>query len=122
MLGRLDSRYGAVDGCAQRDHAVLIGKGDLDHCHVAGKRAAAVELLRFSKMDRKIVGPAGVDVGPYIGTHEKALVEENADIALLAVGSRSFGVEMVEMEILNFTGIGPPAEGGNECVGNACYA
>ena len=70
-------------------------------------------------MDREVVSPAGINVGADIRPEEETLVEENARIAFLAIGSGTFGVEMMEVKVLDFTGVSPAAESIYKDVRNA---
>ena len=81
--------------------------------------AFAVEFLALSEMDRQIIGPAALYILSHVGPQEEALVEKDARIALLAVGSGTFGMEMMEMEVAHISGIRPAAEGLDEAMRNA---
>jgi hypothetical protein len=50
-------------------------------------------------MDWQIISIATIDISPYIGTNEKALVEENTIILGFRIWCRSFCMEMMEMQI-----------------------
>ena len=73
-------------------------------------------------MDGQIVGISRVDIGPDIGSHEKALLEENAFVTRLAVRSRTFGVEMVEMQVGHIARISPAAQSLNQAVRHTGHA
>jgi hypothetical protein len=60
-------------------------------------------------VDREVVGIAGIDIGAYVGTDKEALVKEYPFVLRLAVGSGAFGVEVMEMEVPDFAGIGTAA-------------
>lgn len=60
-------------------------------------------------MNRKIVGKTGVNVGADIGTEKETLVEENALIPFLTIGSGAFCMKMMEMQVTDIPGIGPAA-------------
>ena len=58
----------------------------------------------------KIIGKTCIHIGADIGTKEKALIEENALIPLLAIWSGAFGMEMMEMEVADISRIGSAAQ------------
>ena len=121
-IGALDGGYRAVNGGAEADHPVLIGQRDI---HQGGSKldeTAAVELLALSKMHGKIVRVARIHILADIGTHEETLLEELAFVGGVAVGGRTLGMEVMEMQVCDVPGVGAAAESLNKTVGNACHA
>jgi hypothetical protein len=56
------------------------------------------------------------------GTGVRSLVEEDSLVTRLAVGSRAFGVEVMEMKVADIAGIGPAAQGADQAVRHARHA
>ena len=75
---------------------MLVGEGHLDHGHVAGQHAAAVEPLGLAQEDGDVVGVSGLYVLAYIAAYEECLMEEDSLILGIGVGSGSLGVEVVD--------------------------
>ena len=109
-FGAFDGGEGGIDRSTQRHIAVLVHGRDLDHSHVAGQHAAAIELLRLAQEDRNVVGPAGLHVLADVAAHEEGLVEEGALEALFRVGSHAFGVEVMDADIFQFAGLAAAAK------------
>ena len=61
-------------------------------------------------MHGQVVGISGIDVSPDVGTHEEPLLEEDTLVARLGIWSRTLGMEMMEMQVLNLAGVRPAAE------------
>ena len=61
-------------------------------------------------MYRKIVRVTCIDIGPYIGSEEKSLVEEDSVVARFRIWSRSFCMEMMEMKVSHFAVVRPSAQ------------
>ena len=118
-LGRLDRRDRAVHGRAQGDIAVLVRTRDLDQRRTELDEALAVKFLAFAQVDRQVVGIAGIDVGPDIGTDEEALLEEDPLVPRLGVRGRSFRVEMMEVQVAYVPGVGTAAQGLDQDVRHA---
>ncbi len=72
-------------------------------------------------MHREIVGITGIDILADIRTDEESLVKEYSFIRRIAVRSWSLGVEVVEMEISDVSGISPAAECLDKTVRDACH-
>ena len=121
-VGRLNCGQAAVDGGSETHAAMLVRKGNVHEGGTEMDVAVAIELLALAKVDRQIVCPAALHVLPHVGTEEETLVEEDARVTLLAVGSGTFGVEVMEMQVAHVACISPPAQGLDKAVGNACDA
>ena len=106
----LDRRDGTVHGSPQRDIAVGIRTRHLDQGRSQLDETLTVQFLALSQMDRQVVCITGIDIGPDVGTHEKALLEENTLIPGLRVWRGTFRMEVVEMQVTYIPGIGPAAQ------------
>jgi len=71
---------------------------------------------------RKVVCISGVDILAYVRADEEALFEEYAFVLRLAVRSRAFRVEMMEMQVGYISGVCPAAKGLDEAMGYTGYA
>ena len=117
--GTFDGSQRAVHGSSQREIAILVRTGNLDHRHIAPQGAAPVKFLGLAQMHREIVGIAGIDIGPDIRPQEEALVEEDSLVGRVGIGCRSLSMEMMEMEIPHLSGISPAAQCLDQHVRNA---
>ena len=73
-------------------------------------------------MHRQVICVTGIHIRPHICTDEEALIEKNALVAFLTVWRRTFGVEVMEMEVADISGIGPATKGLNQAVRDAGHA
>ena len=121
-FGALDCGHRAVHRGAKADIAVSIRKGDIDQSGPKRDYSPSVQSLTLAQMDGNIVCIACVHIGPDIGAHEEALLEEYAFVTGLAVRSRPFRMEMVEVQVGHITGICPAAEGLNQTMRDAGHA
>ena len=112
-------RYRAVHRGSEADIPVLVGKGDVDQRGPELDAAVAVELLALSEMHGEIVGVAPVDILPDVRAHEEALLEEDSFVGGVAVGSRSFGMEMMEMQVGHIPCVGAAAECADQAMRHA---
>ena len=65
-------------------------------------------------MQRNIIGVTRIHVGPDIRSHEETLLKKDSFVCRIGIRSRSFGMDMVEVQVLQLPGVSPPAEGGNQ--------
>ena len=89
---------------------MLVGEGDLDHGHVAGQYAAAVEPLGLAQEDGDVVGISGLYAFAHIAANEERLMEEYPLIPGIGVGSGSLGVQVVDPHVPELACIASAAE------------
>ena len=122
QVGALHCGNGAVDRSPQRHPPLLVRQGNLHQGGTQRNLPAAIKLLALAQMHGQIVGIAGIHVGTHVGAKEEALVEEDALVAGLAVRSRAFSVEVMEMQVPHIPGISPAAERAYQAVRHARHA
>ena len=111
MVGALDGGQRGVDRRAERNVPVLVGRTNLDHRYVARHGAAAVELLRLAEEDGDVVGVAALGDLTHVGADEERIELEDARELGIGVGRRTLGVEMVDVDVLQLTGLAARAHG-----------
>ena len=117
VLCAFDGGQGGVHGGTHGYVTVLVGEGYLDHGHVAGQYAAAVESLGLAQEDGDVVGIAGLYALAHIAAYEECLMEEDSLILGVGVGSGALGVEVVDPHVPEFACIASAAESVNEHLG-----
>lgn len=121
VLGGLHGGQRCVDRRAERYEAVLVGRRHLDHRHIAGYCAAAVEALRLAQENRNIVGIAALGDFADVAAHEERIELEYAFELLVGIGCRAFGVQVVDVDILQFAGLAACAHGVDQALGGRSH-
>ena len=93
-----------VNGSSERDVSVLVRRTYLDHGNVATQGSASVQFLSFAEEYRNIVRISGLYALADVATDKECLVEEYSAEFRICVWSRSFGVEVMDPDILKLTG------------------
>jgi hypothetical protein len=101
---------------------VLVRGADLDHSYIAGQHTSPVELLGLAEEDGNVIGITCLDVLADIASDEEGLMEEDAFIFRIRIGSGALCVEVVDEDVLEFSRIAAAAKSLDEHLGCAGYA
>ena len=118
MLGGLHGGERRIDRRAERDVAVFVGRRHLDHRHVARHGSAAVETLRFAQEDGNVVRIAALRNFADIAAHEERVELEDPFEFGCGIGSRTLGVEVMDVHIPEFLVGAALAHGLDEALGS----
>ena len=89
---------------------MLVHRTDLNHGDIAWQGTAAVQPLGFAQENGDIVRITALNAFADICSDEEALMEEYAVVLRIGVRCRTFGVQVMDMHIMQFTGIAAAAE------------
>ena len=120
-VGALHGGQRSVDRRTERHISVLVGRADLNHGDVAGYGAAAVELLGLAQEDRNVVGITALGYLAHVRTDEEGVELEDALELRIGIGSRTLGVEVVYMDVLQLSGFAALAHGVDQALRSGCY-
>ncbi len=121
VIGGLHGGQRRVYRGAERYEAVFVGRRYLNHRHVAGNRAAAVQALRLAQENRNVVGVAALRHFADVAAHEERVELEHAFEFLVGIGRRAFGVQVVDVYVLQFTGLAARAHGVDKALGSRSH-
>ena len=82
----------------------------MDHCNIAGQSAAAVQFLGLGEVYGNVICISGLNALAYVCPYKECLVEKDAGILLIRVGSGALCVKVVDKHILELTCICTAAE------------
>ena len=121
VVGALHGGQRRVHRRAERHVAVLVGRADLDHRHVARHGAAAVQPLGFAQEDRNVVGVAALRHLADVAAHEERVELEDALEFRIGIGGRTLRVEVMDVHVLQFSGLAAFAHGVDQALRSRCH-
>ena len=121
IIGALHGRQRGVDGGSERYEAVFVGRADLDHRHVARNGSAAVQTLCLAQENRNVIGIAALGYLADVRTHEEGVELEYAFEFRIGVGSGTLRVQVMDVHVLQFSGLAAFAHGVDQALGSRCH-
>ena len=121
-LGTFDGCQRRIDGSSQRYVAVLVGRTYLDHCYITRQSPTSVKLLCLAQEYRNVIRVACLNAFADIGSDKEGLMEEDSVKFRVSIGSRTFGVKMMDTYVFKFPALSSCTEGVYQYSWGACHA
>ena len=102
-VSALNSCQSCIYRSTERNITVLVRGRNLNHSHITRYCARTIQLLSFAEENWNIVGKTCLSGLTNIATHEERVELEYALELCLCVWCRTFGVEVVDMHILQLS-------------------
>ena len=101
---------------------MLVRRTNLNHGNIAWEGAAAVQPLGFAQKNGDVVRITALNAFADICSDEEALMEEYAVVFRIGIRCRTFRMQVMDIHVMQFTGIPAAAERINQksrCARNA---
>ena len=121
IVGALHSGQRSINRRTKRYIAVLIGGRYLNHSHIAGNGTATIQTLRLAQEDGNVIGVARLGYLAHVTTHEERIQLEDALELRIGIGSRTLGVEVMDVYIFQLATLTTSAHSLNQTLRSRCY-
>ena len=101
-LGTLHCGQGCIDRRTERHIAKLVGRANLNHRHVAFDVTLAVKLRGLAEEHGNVVSQTFLHALTHVGTYEEGIVLEDTLKFGVDVRRSAFGVQVMDVDILQF--------------------